>query len=429
MRSFLFILCLSASSLSFSQEVLSDRIKGLRIFGPVQAGFPVVIQDSTSITIEFDLNEDHPADIRLRYYHCDRDWNRTRTSFINDDMRNKTRFPLPYEAAPSGIEYYRFHYTVQLPGIPEVQRFLYSGNYILELWDDREEQLLARAKFFVVEKTIKPTIRVPNRQLSSVENPFNKRHRAEVQFTIPEVVTRREEISTSGALLGQSLQKEESLSPILLTTVDMYKNREAYSPKRIDANSPGSNTFVYGLGTRRVRFVIDDLVPGNEYRRLDLRNVTDYPPNKLLRLRQGSDVSRMLFRAARDNNGFSSLVTGNRYADYVQVQFEYRDDSRNSGDSIFIVGDFNGWNPTASAVMRYDESTKRFVWLTWLRRGEYDYQYTLGNDWVALEGNDWRTVNVYTALVYYKDERFGGFDRIVGFVQGRSSGQNEATDL
>lgn len=388
----------------------------------------MVIQDVTPITIEFDLNEAHPADFRLKYYHCDRDWNRTRTSFINDDMRNKTRFPLPYEVAPSGVEYYRFHYTVQLPGVPEVQRFLYSGNYILELWDDREEQLLARARFFVVEKTINPTIRVLNRQLPVMESPFNKRHRAEVQFSIPEVVKRREDGSTFGALLDQSLPKEESLFPILLTTVDIYKNRELYSSKRIDANKPGVNTFVYGFGTRRVRFTIDDLLPGNEYRRLDLRNVTDFPPSKLLRLRQGADVSRMFFRGARDNNGFSSLIAGNRYADYVQVQFEYRDDARSSGDSIVVVGDFNGWNPATSAVMRYDDPTKRFVWTVWLRRGEYDYQYALGNDWIALEGNDWRTLNVYSALLYYKDDRFGGFDRIVGFVQGRSSGQNEATD-
>jgi hypothetical protein len=139
----------------------------------------------------------------------------------------------------------------------------------------------------------------------------------------------------------------------------------------------------------------------------------------------------MLFRSTRDQNGMANLVHGSRYADYLSFQFEFLDDARDGRDSVFVVGEFNGWTVTSSSLMQYDDATKRFIKPTMLRRGTYDYQYVLlkngVQDWITLEGNDWRTVNVYTALVYYRDERYGGFDRILGVVQGRSSGANEAT--
>ncbi|HXG37618.1 MAG TPA: hypothetical protein VNL36_02480, partial [Bacteroidota bacterium] len=134
----------------------------------------------------------------------------------------------------------------------------------------------------------------------------------------------------------------------------------------------------------------------------------------------------------RDNDGVANLVQDTRYADYLPFRFEFMDDARDHRDSVYVVGEFNGWSVSPTSMMQYDRAMKRFFWTTTLRRGEYDYQYVLTKDgeqdWIALEGNDWRTVNVYTALVYYRDERYGGFDRILGVVQGRSSGVDRTTE-
>jgi hypothetical protein len=80
----------------------------------------------------------------------------------------------------------------------------------------------------------------------------------------------------------------------------------------------------------------------------------------------------------------------------------------------------------------YDETERSLVNRKLLRRGIYDYQYITGiwsdsenkvleQDWLALEGNDWRTSDTYSAMVYFNDPRFGGFDRIVGFGKGTSN--------
>lgn len=432
MNGVLLILCLFVSTQATGQEVFSDRIKGLRVYGTFLAGLPVVIQDSTYITIEFDINENRPANLILKWYHCDRNWNKTTTSFINDETRNVTRTPLPYAPAPVGVRYYRWHYTVPLPGIPELRAFAHSGNYQFELWDEQEETMLARGRFFVVERALKPTARVVNRLIPSSEHPRNKAHKVEVQFVIPERVTRPATPGSSNDGFQSSSNQEEVLMPILMNALDIYKNRELLRPYRIDANKPTPATFVYGFGTRRVRFVVDNIQPGNEYRRLDLRNVDEYPPDQQLRSKLGADVSRMLFRATRDNDGVANLVQDTRYADYLPFRFEFMDDARDHRDSVYVVGEFNGWSVSPTSMMQYDRAARRFFWTTTLRRGEYDYQYVLTRDgeqdWIALEGNDWRTVNVYTALVYYRDERYGGFDRILGVVQGRSSGVDRTTE-
>ncbi|MBI3580439.1 MAG: hypothetical protein HY089_13625, partial [Ignavibacteriales bacterium] len=175
------------------------------------------------------------------------------------------------------------------------------------------------------------------------------------------------------------------------------------------------------------KFIIDNLPPGNEYRRIDLQDINFYPLGQQLRARDGADVSRFLFKSAGDNNGLSVFSGGNRYADYLKFQFELLVDG-NADDSVFVVGDFNGWRPSPQSLMRFDTKKNRFVWRTSLRRGIYDYQYVrANNDWISIEGNDWRTVNVYTAFIYYYDTHLGGFDRILGYAQRLSPGGVEAT--
>lgn len=410
MKRVIFLLVLGACALH-AQEILSDRILGLRVTGSAEAQLPVAGLNNNPITIEFDLRENIPPSIVVKFFHCDRNWNVTQNSFINDEMRNRTKFPLSFEPAPAGVQQYRFHYTLKVPGFAGVERFPQSGNYIFEIWDDEAKTLLGRGRFFVVENTIKPGMSVTNRSLPSEANPYSQVNKIEVGFAIP----------------GSDGERKETLFPIYFTTLDIYKNRQLYTPWRIDADDKNPNTFIDGFGTMKLKFIIDNLPPGNEYRRIDLRDINLYPLGQQLRAKDGADVSRFLFKSARDNNGLSVFSTGNRYADYLKFQFELLVDG-NADDSVFVVGDFNGWKPSPQSLMRFDTEKNRFVWSTSLRRGIYDYQYVrANNDWISIEGNDWRTINVYTAFIYYHDTRLGGFDRILGYAQRSSPGGVEAT--
>jgi hypothetical protein len=398
----LVIFSLSQFTLLDAQEIFSPRIKGMRINGQAAARLPIVARETRSFSVEFDIDESEPPNFRLRVVHCDRNWHPTETTFLNNEIDHRARAPLFHEVAPAGVQAYRYTYKFRLPGIAGLERFRYSGNYLFEILDDDWTEVLARGRFFVVEEIVQPSLRVSNRQQSSEPYPWYMVNRVEVSFAVPHPDSIR----------------DEQFFPFLVTTVDIYKNRELYRPIRIDVNDRDPHTFVEGVGLSKLSFRVDNIRPGNEYRRIDLRSVDEYPPGGYHRSRTGADVSRFLQAAPRDQNGVSTYVTGTRYADYITFQFELSHETEEF-DSVFVVGDFTGWRVDPRFVMRYNWETRRYVVPVTLRRGVHEYQYVVGNDdWISLEGNDWRTVNLYTAFVYYRDQRFGGFDRLVGFVQG-----------
>ena len=396
---------------AIAQEILSDRAKGIRVYGSAEAGFPVTTLESRPITIEFDVTEAQPPDLYIRVIHCDRDWNVTNSYFINDEMQNRSRAPLSIDPAPGGVQFYRFHYSVRIPGIAGLERFAHSGNYVFEIVDASSKEIFVRGRFFVVEEMLTPVMKMSNRLLPSEVNPYNQVNKIEVGFAAPR----------------PELAKDEVFYPMKLKAVDIYKNRELGNRWRVDTDNPSPNTFVDGLGTTKTKFWVDNVSPGNDYRHIDVRNVTDYPEGQELRSRQGADISRFQQPPRGDHNGVSTITKGTRYADYVQYRFELASEYRQY-ETVFVVGDFNGWTPSPNCTMTYDDDTRRYVWSTSLRRGAYDYQYVVApNDWITLEGNDWRTVSAFSAFVYYHDDQLGGYDRIIGFVQRLSPGGNEPT--
>ena len=405
------VLILTAVAVSCSaQTVHSAHIKSFRINGTAQANFPVVFLDSNPATFSFDVDATSPENFYVKVIHCDKDWNVTQTSFINDEFRNHSTGRIPYEAVPAGVTQFRWTYSFTIPGVNGLEQLPQSGNYKVELWNEDKTELLAEGKIFAVEKIDDSALALSNRYLQSEISPLNQVNKAVLSFTLP----------------PPRMDDASPLSANFIKTVDLYRNREIEKPHRIDVDNRTYNTFVDGIGTNKLKFIIDNLQPGNEYRHIDLGNADLYPPFEILRARDGADMSRWLWQGKEDQNGTSTLVTGNRYAEYVQFQFELGLPDDDTNKKIYVVGDFNGWKPDEKWVMQYDDAIKHYKLLSWLRRGAYDYQYVLnGTDWTTIEGNDWRTANVFTALVYYHDVRYGGFDRILLAAQKKSPGGTE----
>jgi hypothetical protein len=392
----------------------------MRVNGSFEANFPIVLLDSHPITISFDVDGRSPENLHIKILHCDKNWNITQTSFVNDEYKNITRNQIPFKEAPIGVSHYRWTYSLNIPEsggknterIADFERLSFSGNYKFEVWSEDQNELLAEGKFFAAEKTDNSLMIIDNRYLPSEVSPQNQVNKAVLSFSIP-------------------ASQQNAADPIYsnyIKTIDVYRNREIEYPNRIDVDDQSVNTFIEGYGTNDLKYMIDNLQPGNEYRHIDFRDPGIYPPDVVLHRRDGADLGRWRWQGEKDSNGTSILVVNNRYADYLQYLFELIRPEGNTDEKIYIVGDFNGWKINERWRLQYDDVTKQYTLLTWLRRGAYDYQYVLdGNDWITLEGNDWRTVNVYTAFLYYHDVRFGGFDRILLAAQRKSPGGMEAT--
>ncbi len=86
------------------------------------------------------------------------------------------------------------------------------------------------------------------------------------------------------------------------------------------------------------------------------------------------------------------------------------------------MGAFNDWKLSESYKMNFNGD--HFELQLQLKSGVYDYQYVVANgdysevanqDWYILEGNDWQTNNIYNIFLWYRDQEYGGYDRIIGY--------------
>ncbi len=402
-------------------------LRGLSVYvEDDESTFPILVRDTVDemgkpvrrydrLTIQFDIAASEPPDLKIRFFHCNRDWRIDENVFVTDPNHN-TSFILQFFPSPGGVRGYAYRFINRFPDDNDAVRFDYSGNWLFRIMDKNEATVYAEARFFVVDRITPTRVVVTNDYLTANTSPYNQVHKISTRVTLP-----------------------RELDGVYYTTVDIYQNRRFHHPYRIDTWDRDPYTQVEGFNTGERIFSITNVLPGNEYRVLDLSDVNRYPNRTLVRLVEGADQLRLYWRTGLDHDGRAIL---NRFtglnSDYLEVLFrldmlerDYRALTAGNKD-IFLAGEFNFWNPTEDDRLQWDEQEQAYVVQKLLRRGIYDYQYitgewdqashsVVGQDWTALEGTDWRTTNRYTALVYFNDPRFGGFDRIVGIGQGRSA--------
>ena len=407
----LFLLsCLSA--FLHAQEPVNVVVRNLRLEGSLEARMPVALRSSHPIAVSFDVVDPGRPEVHVRVWHCDRDWKRTESIFLNDPVRNVFRGVTSSVRAPIGVQGYTFTYKFQLPGLAGFEVFEHSGNHVVEIWNADETLLLGSARFFVAETLAGGRLLVGNRRLPSASSPWNQVHRIVLSYVVP----------------PPSPEETAPVEPSLVRTMDVYRNREFHHRLRVDVDDDDPETFIDGFGTRSLKFIYDHAPAGAPYRSMDLHNAGRYPPGVTLRQLDGVDLSRWQVLAGRDHFGVPSYVSEGNTADFVPFRFELLRPPELGEEDIRVVGEFNQWDPDDAWRLQRLAPENRYALAAQIRRGVQDYQYVLnGTDWLALEGNDWSAVCVYTAFVYYHDPRLGGYDRILIAVQGRSPGGAEAT--
>jgi hypothetical protein len=407
-------------------------IMGLRVYADNDEYEVPIITQSQRITIEFDVDTPVPPNLQILFMHASKDWVVDNNIFLNDLYHNRSQ-SLLFITAPNGVRHYTFHYLNSFPDSMNVVRFLYSGNYIFSIFEkEYENTILAQGRFIVVENLVPTTMNVANRYYPETSAPFNQMHYITVHVSVPSGDNQHQR--------GAYDEPEENrLFHPDLKTVDIFQNWKLYNPSSIDVDNRTPDTFVDNFVLPEKTFTIRNVSPGNEYRRLDLSSSTFYPNYEPVQLIGGADLSRFQWQGSLDANGAAKLrpFTGGN-SEYLDVTMRLKLPSP-AQKRIFLVGAFNEWLPSQQYEMVYDTSSGEYRCRLWLRRGVYDYQYVLGDvdrhgtvinqDWLALEGNDWRTTERYTAVVYYHDNRFGGFDRAVGMAIAKSPGGTEETGM
>lgn len=417
MKKIIVCIALTASLLHSKSNV---EILGLRVYGNGDEYRPPIIEKGEVVTIEFEVTTVHPPNLQIIFKHASKDWVTDENAFVNDPSKVLTDY-LAYSAAPNGVYHYTYSYKNSFPNKRNRVVFTFGGNYLFYVVDhDENDQVLAEGKFIVVESLVSTSMMIANKFHSDYPAPLNQVNVITVNVSAPE----RYDSNDPNGIYHQDIR-----------TVDIIQNWRLSQPYRIDLDDSDAETFVDDFMKPNKKFWIRNVPLGNEYRRLDLSNTTTYPNHQLVRLIDGPDLSRFQWQGKPDANGASKwkpFIGAN--SDYLEVELRLRLAEMPS-EKIYAVGGFTNWEVLPEYEMVYDSTTQLFVFRFWVKRGVYDYQYVLGKenskgtiinqDWLTLEGNDWRTINHYTALVYYRDRRYGGFDRIVGMMRGRSPGGGE----
>lgn len=398
------------------------RIQALRVYANDDEYRPPVIDRGEQVTVEFDVAEEFPPNVRILFRHASMDWKVDENPFVNEVTKIRSE-ALYYTAAPAGVHQYRYRYKNTFPNTKNMVVFTFSGNYIISIIDaENGDRVLAEARCIVAETTVPVSLSLENRYHPDFTAPMNQRLQATVSMSLPQEFTAAEPLS---------------IDPSTVRNVAIIKNWEFDRSYWIGQDDNDPETFVENLIQKDRKFIRRDLLPGNEYRRMDLSSPSFYPNGRVAVLREGPDVSRFQWPGKPDANGAAKLrpfVLSN--SEYLETEVRLRLPEI-PARTVSIVGPFSQWQVRPEFALRPDSVTGLLVGRMWLPRGVYDYQYVIGTsrpdgsvteqDWTSLEGNDWRTINRYTALVYANDRRNGGVDRVIGWVRTRNAGTSRPT--
>ena len=394
----LFITFLLLFSNVYSQKI---EIKSLKAFTDSETEIPVVFNNS-KLKIQFDIKSDYEPNLVIVFRFCDRNWKPYQNIFLLNYGKN-IEYNLNFDLLPNTVQDARYHYEGSIPGKNNYVSFPFSGKWMFYITDASDtSNVYATGKFYVV---------IPNVSL----NVTKKNEVLEDKVYSPPVLAKIFNITTKFYL-------PEEYAPSFVDHVEIIENQKIYYPFIITRNFNTNTRQYYWDGNRSFTFTARDIHPGNEYRETDLRNYNIYNHKDVPAHFDGMEYSRFYKEGSEDLNGGSLyLFYKNDYADYLNVTFKIRPPDNNF-QSIFLVGAFNHWQilPEYQMTNIGGVYTKTIS----LKRGIYDYQYVAADiirdkienpDWLVLEGNFWETSNVYYIFLYYNDQNYGGYDRIIGY--------------
>ena len=394
----LFLFLLTIFSTAYSQKI---EIKSLKAFTDNETEIPVVFFNS-NLKIQFDIKSDYEPNLVIVFRFCDKNWKPYQNIFLLNYGKN-IEYNLDFNRLPSTVMDARYHFEGSIPNKNNYVDFPFSGKWMFYITDAQDtSKIYASGRFYAVMSNVTLNVTKKNEVL-------------EDKVYSPPVLAKIFNITTNFYLPAEYF-------PAYVDHVEIVEDEKIYYPIIVDRNFNTNTRQYYWDGNRNFSFTARDIHPGNEYRQTDLRNHNIYNHKDVPAHFDGMDYSRFYKEGSRDLNGGSLYLNyQNDYADYLNVTFKIRPPDNNF-QSIFLVGAFNHWRILPEYQM--DNMAGVYTKTISLKRGIYDYQYVAADiiggeienpDWLVLEGNFWETSNVYYIFLYYNDQNYGGYDRIIGY--------------
>ena len=391
----------------------------LRIPAP-GSNAPALGFGSNSLTVQADLIAEAPPNLVLELVHCDRNWEPTRSVFIQD--RSKLRASdVQIYIPPYGAEGYDYTATIVFPSVSNNVEIEYSGNYRARLVDAFDEKkVIAEFRFFVVESTAGVSLdMISDFYESAWTEKVQEGLRARVEVTPPS------ELFSSGFEAVHLIESGKWNKPLIASEESM---------RSVRARGDYRATFSGGFGGKVIA-EYSNIPSGNEHRVLDLTDQMNFPPGAGIITTRLSDQPRFATFDETDNDGlalFNFVAPEDR--DYLYFEFRLDIEGEKIYDDMAVVGTFNDWTPTWDWRLVFDPDSRRYVARGWIPRAVHEYEYVSGKwnvdtgllegaEATLLEGNSVYASQTWYAVAYYREQTANAYDRIVGVGIDRSGGR------
>jgi hypothetical protein len=405
LKKLIFLILIILNGFLFSQEV---KIKSLKVYtSSNENSIPVLNSSGDYLFIDFDVQADYPPNLNIIFRFCDRNWTPSDNIFLQNQGQN-TAFRLDFMNLPTTVEDAKYHSSNRFPDKDGYVSFPFAGKWQFYIVDSQNSSLIfASGKFYVVDS----------------DQPIKVYLKKE---TLDDKIYYPPQLGTVYWVIGEATLKENYF-PFNVDELEIVQNHLMDYPIIVNRDSRDPNRIFEWDGNSKLKFIAKDVRPGNEYRQVNLNDINIYNSKNVKAQFDGMEYSRFLIQGEKDINGGFKL---NSYKDinstYMNVKFQIKIPDGVYGD-IYLVGAFNNWDLLPDYKMNFNGDSYELT--VELKRGIYDYQFVVVNgelnnpsnqDWYILEGNDWRTTNDYHIFLWYHDQNYGGYDRIIGYSEIQS---------
>jgi hypothetical protein len=392
--------------------------------GNPERAFPIINLKGEFISFKFDDLSGRERKLYYKFIHCNRDWTVSSlrdvdfiSGFNDEPIRN-----INYSAITK-VQYINYALTFPNP----YTSFKVSGNYVLLIYEDSEDNPVITRKFIVSENIV--STKLNQVYASDVENIIRKQ-----EYTL--------DVTTKGLNMRNPL-KEFSISmfrnddwstelisfpTITLTDLLRFNRLGTFQFWGLSEFRHFDTRTLLSVG-RNVDKVIREKDRTDVYLTLDqskreAHHSSYYDFNGRFLVDNADAVGRTIFQSndakslgqhlksllyGTVDNGTASLYADRDIrSDYVNVHFSYEEPFEiPNGHSIYVVGNFNNWTPDEKYLMVYDEKKNIYRNTILLKQGYYEYCYVIADEDGKIKHNilesSWaETENDYHIVGYYR---------------------------
>ena len=388
----------------FAQENIcfSQRIKTLQVKPNGEWGeAPVTLLGRGHwMEISFDDLQANYQRYTYTVTHCNANWeqsdllqNEYMTGFNNQRIDD-------YEPA-IGVEMNYCHYTLRLPNAEN--QLLVSGNYIVHIYEDGEDEPIVQACLSLLEPRVGVSIDVS----SNTDIDTYERHQ-QVNFAVNySGYPISNVVSDLKYVVTQNRRWDNHVEDLRPTT--MQVNKLIFTHNR---------QLIFNAGNEYRRFeMLDEYVPTMHVDRMeydgDYYNAFLYVDEQRTSYLYDKDQDGRYVVRTRDN------VNNDTESDYFLTHFSLEMPKVPDGE-VYLFGDLTNNRYEEAYRMEYDLIDHRYNLVTPLKQGSYNYMYMYVRDGETVgqtlpcEGDFHQTENEYYVYVYHRP--FGlRYDKLVGF--------------